>query len=763
VGLGVVGRYWLQRRRLQEKPQRQFRTVFADNSDNPFEHLPLKDEPNGSSSAFVLHPYVHEILAVKEADTTPNAPVLHDTDTAVPWFWVDTESQLHELIETLKSLECFALDTEFHKHRSYHGFTCLIQIFTGQCIYLIDAILLHDELHALNDVLSDPKIRKILHGCHNDVIWLQQDFKIYLVNVFDTEKACQVLKKPKSNLAYLLEEYFGIKTDKSMQQADWRRRPLTEDQIEYAKLDVRYLLRLESILKLELLEEQDLYTKAVDKSHDMTLSLFQKFTSKESATSAAIHLIRRYFDMAGKSLNQDDYDILQESPFMSCVYRLCVWRDEVARIEDESPEYILKNKLMSLIAREMPSTTAELLDCVQESPLYDYTSTENTAIYWKPPKAFVKRAKEVVDIIAEVSNGWYVWSEGPVLLDPTRKQGRLKSKQMSNAARERTVGIYSAKSKVYDNCKMLSVDGELLCYCDRRNLEWYVKKKIAKVESTDPFVIRLLFQHRTADEANGSHDFYVQSRVNCCVSCGDESHYLRYKIIPACYRKHFPIPLKSHRSHDVVLLCIDCHHIAQTAADRLKRKLAEEYESPLTLAMTGSEHDKDRTVHPTKVRAAALALQNSREKIPIEKLHQLEKTIHMYFGRDPKQHGELSPEDLRLALLVGLSKRDLKKTIKQEAGSGLEIELSSLAKNSLDSGEQMHGEQVVTKAMQNGGEAELYTIIRRFREVFVQALHPKYLPKKWNIDHFAPREFGEHSIFYQEKHESEHDRESVPS
>ena len=294
---------------------------------------------------------------------------------------------------------------------------------------------------------------------------------------------------------------------------------------------------------------------------------------------------------------------------------------------------------------------------------------------------------------------------------------------------------------------MLSLDGELLCYCDRRNLEWYVRKKIAKVESEDPFVIRLLFQHRMEDEANGSHDFYVQSRVNCCVSCGEEGHYLRYKIVPACYRKHFPIPLKSHRSHDVVLLCIDCHHIAQTAADRLKRKLADEYDVPLACSLKGDE--EKGTVHPCRVRAAALALQNSRDQIPPQRLAELEQTIHLYFGRDPKRHGPVSPEDLKLALLVGMNKRELKKTIKHENGSGLEIRLSSLPKCPLDSGEQIHGEQVVKKAIENGGDPELYSIIRRFREVFVEALQPKYLPTKWDIDHFAPRRFGEHSVFYQ--------------
>lgn len=92
----------------------------------------------------------------------------------------------------MKGLRRFALDVEFHRYRSYYGFICLVQIFTGQCIFLIDSIALHDQLHGLNEVFSDPSIGKVLHGSHNDVVWLQKDFQVYLVNIFDTEKACQV-------------------------------------------------------------------------------------------------------------------------------------------------------------------------------------------------------------------------------------------------------------------------------------------------------------------------------------------------------------------------------------------------------------------------------------------------------------------------------------------------------------------------------------------------------------------------------------------
>lgn len=59
----------------------------------------------------------------------------------------------------------------------------------------------------------------------------------------------------------------------------------------------------------------------------------------------------------------------------------------------------------------------------------------------------------------------------------------------------------------------------------------------------------------------GLDGFYSTSRANRCVVCGCEEHYLRYRVVPACYRRCFPTHLKSHRSHDIVLLCLDCHQV----------------------------------------------------------------------------------------------------------------------------------------------------------------------------------------------------------
>lgn len=71
--------------------------------------------------------------------------------------------------------------------------------------------------------------------------------------------------------------------------------------------------------------------------------------------------------------------------------------------------------------------------------------------------------------------------------------------------------------------------------------------------------------------------FYIVDRENRCVVCGVEKDYSRYHVVPALYRTHFPEGLKSHRSHDIVLLCFHCHEKAANYQEVLKTQLAEEY------------------------------------------------------------------------------------------------------------------------------------------------------------------------------------------
>jgi len=109
--------------------------------------------------------------------------------------WVDTEEALVDMCRTLEMQQEIAIDLEHHSYRSYQGFVCLMQISTRDQDFLVDTLELRGSLHLLNQSFTDPNIVKVLHGAESDIVWLQQDFGVYIVNMFDTYHASKLLGK----------------------------------------------------------------------------------------------------------------------------------------------------------------------------------------------------------------------------------------------------------------------------------------------------------------------------------------------------------------------------------------------------------------------------------------------------------------------------------------------------------------------------------------------------------------------------------------
>lgn len=101
------------------------------------------------------------------------------------------------MLNDLSKADEIAIDLEAHSYRSYLGITCLIQISSRTHDYIVDSIALREELYKLNKVTADPKIVKVFHGGQQDIIWLQKDFGVYVVNMFDTYHASRKLEMPK--------------------------------------------------------------------------------------------------------------------------------------------------------------------------------------------------------------------------------------------------------------------------------------------------------------------------------------------------------------------------------------------------------------------------------------------------------------------------------------------------------------------------------------------------------------------------------------
>lgn len=191
-----------------------------------------------------------------------NLPLIED---GVAIVLVASDEMLREAAEQLQNCRELALDLEFDQNRYTYGFNlCLVQIADGKgTCYIIDPFHIED-LSPLFDLISNPAITKIIHHSNNDILLLNK-MGCPVSGIVDTDVAAKILNYERSSLATVLKEEFGKEIDKSQQSSNWNKRPLTEEQLRYAAIDVIYLHKiktklLESIEKLgrmHWLEEED--------------------------------------------------------------------------------------------------------------------------------------------------------------------------------------------------------------------------------------------------------------------------------------------------------------------------------------------------------------------------------------------------------------------------------------------------------------------------------------------------------------------------
>jgi ribonuclease D len=162
---------------------------------------------------------------------------------------VNTAAQLAPLYACLDRAEEVALDTEADNLYRYRTRVCLLQIFAAGEIHLVD-LLAGLPLVPLWARLAARHL--VMHGSDYDLRLLHDLCRFAPHSLFDTMFAAQLLNIPKFGLAALLEHHFGVKLDKDSQKANWSKRPLTTDLLDYAALDVYYLPSLRDRLCDEL-------------------------------------------------------------------------------------------------------------------------------------------------------------------------------------------------------------------------------------------------------------------------------------------------------------------------------------------------------------------------------------------------------------------------------------------------------------------------------------------------------------------------------
>ena len=294
------------------------------------------------------HPYEYEIAQFQCSSglATYRDPIQPQPLESTPINFVHTVEQLDQLCQHIEGEKEFAVDVEHHSYRSFQGMTCLVQISTRTQDFVIDAIELRSELHRLNRSFTNPNIVKVFHGADCDILWLQRDFGVYVVSLFDTSRAAKLMKFAHLSLAFLMKHYCNLEPDKSYQLADWRERPVPLPMLQYAREDTHFLLYIYDMLRNDLLAKGgpnksigiDLVKSVFARGKEICLKRYEK---PPFSDTSHLSLLRK---------SRAPWNAKQ----MFALKEMYAWRDSISRELDESVGYVLPNNLMIRIAQYLP-------------------------------------------------------------------------------------------------------------------------------------------------------------------------------------------------------------------------------------------------------------------------------------------------------------------------------------------------------------------------------------------------------------------------
>ncbi|MCO6483047.1 MAG: ribonuclease D [Flavobacteriales bacterium] len=253
---------------------------------------------------------------------------------------ITDQARFRDLMAHLAGETSLALDTEASSFHRFHERIGLIQLSNRKDTWLIDPLAVTD-VGELGTLLGSESGETVIHDADYDLRLLKHMYGFRVRHIFDTLIAAELINEPELGLASLMLKYFDIKLDKRFQKADWCKRPLTQDMLDYAAMDTRHLIALRDEMTARLkakgrwdwaLEEFDLLTEL-------------PFQAKEDELPGFLRI------KGAKALRPKELAILKE---------LHAWRDQVAVKLDRAAFMVLGNDVLLSLAKAPVNNLAEL-------------------------------------------------------------------------------------------------------------------------------------------------------------------------------------------------------------------------------------------------------------------------------------------------------------------------------------------------------------------------------------------------------------------
>lgn len=257
--------------------------------------------------------------------------------TCMPAFtFVD---QADQILASIDNYELIGVDTEFMREKTFFSQLCLLQLAVADEIYCVDPLADQDM-----DDFWEILMRRtwVLHSARQDIEVVFQFARDMPATIFDTQIAAGLLGfAPQMGYAGLIKELFDVELAKSHTRADWTRRPLPDEFLQYAAEDVEYLLPAYETLAERLEKKGRLDWAKSDSALMLDPALYDIDPGK------AIGRLKGAKNLRGRR--------------RAAAVRLAAWRESEALKRNRPRQWIIKDAILISIAYELPRDEASLL------------------------------------------------------------------------------------------------------------------------------------------------------------------------------------------------------------------------------------------------------------------------------------------------------------------------------------------------------------------------------------------------------------------
>jgi len=168
--------------------------------------------------------------------------------------YINSNARLVEVCNRIRQAGRFAFDTEFVMEDRFVPEVCVVQLATDSLVAVADALEI-DDLSPVWSLVSDPDVEVIVHAGMEDLGLCFAQGGQTPARVFDCQIGSGLVTTSYPlSLSRMLWELLQVRLTKTQTLTDWRRRPLTPEQIEYAAEDVVHLVEAREILGRRLIE-----------------------------------------------------------------------------------------------------------------------------------------------------------------------------------------------------------------------------------------------------------------------------------------------------------------------------------------------------------------------------------------------------------------------------------------------------------------------------------------------------------------------------